>query len=151
MIFIKSALNLHQNCNPYPLTEGPILAKWCHIFKFCKKGLKADEIYYTLRHKGIFFKFWAWTLPYRLNKEIHKTKPKNIYQHHYSKFNEQSFLDDISLQQWNASNLQSTNLRFNDFLWRLEGCVDRHAHIKKLSKKQLKSRTKPWVSNHILK
>ena len=54
IFFVKIMLKMPQNCNPYPLTLGPILAERCHIFKFCKKGLKADEIYYTLRHKEIF-------------------------------------------------------------------------------------------------
>ena len=64
-IFLWKLLKIPQYCNPYPLTLGPILAEWCHIFKFCEECLKADEIYYTLRHKEIFWKFWS----YRLNKK----------------------------------------------------------------------------------
>ena len=49
-----------------------------------------------------------------------------IYKHDYSKFNEQSFLDDVSIQQWNCE-LDNVNKAFDDFSWRLKGCVDRHA------------------------
>ena len=54
IFFVKIMLKMPQNCNLYPLTLGPILAERCHIFKFCKKGLKADEIYYISRYKDIF-------------------------------------------------------------------------------------------------
>ena len=57
-------------------------------------------------------------------------KPKSIiYKHDYSKFNEQSFLDDVSIQQWNSDS-QDVNTLFNDFSWRLKGCVVRHAPLK---------------------
>ena len=39
---------------------------------------------------------------------------------------------------WNANNSNDTNSKFNDFLWRVEGCVDRHAPLKRLNKKQQK-------------
>ena len=84
-----------------------------------------------------------------LHNVTHKTKTP-IYKHDYSKFNEQSFLDDISIQQWNCES-QDVNLAFNDFSWRLKGCVDRHAPLKKLNKKQSKLQSKPWITKDILK
>ena len=68
-----------------------------------------------------------------------------------SNFEEQSFLDDISIQNWNNGTFEGTNNKFNDFLWRLEGCLDRHGPVKKLNKKQLKKQSKPWMSKYILK
>ena len=35
---------------------------------------------------------------------------------------------------------------FNDNVWRLEGCVDRHAPIIKLNKKHINKTCKPWIS-----
>ena len=61
------------------------------------------------------------------------------------------FIDDIKIQNWNASGPTSTNSKFDDFLWRVEGCIDRHAPLKKLNRKQLGNITKPWINNHILK
>ena len=73
------------------------------------------------------------------------------YKRDLSNFDENSFSDDITLQNWNANSLEDTNSKFNDFLWRIESCLDRHAPIKKVNKKQLKKMSKPWINKHILK
>ena len=57
--------------------------------------------------------------------------------------NEQLFMDDVSIQNWNATRHYGTNGKFNDFIWRLEGCVDRHAPVKKLSRKEIKKQQNP--------
>ena len=44
-----------------------------------------------------------------------------------------------------------TNYKFNDFYWRLEGCIDHHAPLKKMNKKQMNKLSKPWINNSILK
>ena len=38
-----------------------------------------------------------------------------------------------------------------DFLWRLDGCVDRHAPTKKLNPKEIKRKLNPWMTNKIMK
>ena len=43
------------------------------------------------------------------------------------------------------------NRQFNDFYFKLAGCVERHATIKKLSTKEVKLRHKPWISNELIK
>ena len=86
-----------------------------------------------------------------INKEPDKIKPKVIYQRNYDTFDEKSFLDDISIQNWNTDNINDTNPKFNNFIWRLESCIDRHAPFKKLNKKQLKNKSKPWVNKRILR
>ena len=41
---------------------------------------------------------------------------------------------------------------YNDFIWRLEGCVNGHAPITKLNRKEKKNKKqKPWITNEILK
>ena len=55
------------------------------------------------------------------------------------------FTDDVSIQNWNANNSNDTNSKFNDFSWRVEGCIDCHAPLKrlnKISKKKVKSMDK---------
>ena len=37
------------------------------------------------------------------------------------------------------------------FYWRLEGCVDRHVPLKKLSKKDIKLKSKPRITPAIMK
>ena len=38
-----------------------------------------------------------------------------------------------------------------DFIFRFEGCVNRHAPIQKLNQKEQKRNQQPWISNEILK
>ena len=77
-------------------------------------------------------------------------KDLNIYCRDYSKFNSQSFCDDVSIQQWDV-NLTDASDQFSDFYLRLNGCVDRHAPMKKLSRKELKLGSKPWITPDIIK
>ena len=86
-----------------------------------------------------------------INKENIKLKPNDVYLRDMSNFDEKLFIDDISIQNWNANRYTDTNSKFNDFLWRVENCVDRHAPIKKLNRKQMKKRSKPWITTRILK
>ena len=74
----------------------------------------------------------------------------NIFQRNYSKFSTESFRDDVSIQTWN-DNFEDVDDQFSDFFWRLEGCVDRHAPLKKLSKKALKLKSKPWITPVIVR
>ena len=43
------------------------------------------------------------------------------------------------------------NNQFNDFFWKLNGCVERHAPIKELSPKEIKMKSKPWITPDITK
>ena len=74
----------------------------------------------------------------------------NMYTRNYSKFSSEDFYDDISIQNWNYDLANPTDL-FNDFFWRLEGCTDRHAPIKKLNSKEIKLKVKPWITQEISK
>ena len=86
-----------------------------------------------------------------INKDVTKVKQNNIYKRNFREFNEESFIHDISIQNWSAKNPIGTNPKIEDFLWRLEGCIDRHAPLKKLNKKQLNKISKPWINKFILK
>ena len=86
-----------------------------------------------------------------INKHIPRIKKKDIFKRDMSKFENNAFIDDVSIQNWNAFENIDTNTKFDDFLWRLEGCVDRHAPIKKLSKKEMNKKEKPWITNKLLK
>ena len=45
---------------------------------------------------------------------------------------------------------EDPNARFSDLLWKYESCVKRHMPLKKLSKKEKKSKQKPWITQEIL-
>ena len=63
-------------------------------------------------------------------------KSINIFKRDYSKFSEGSFRDDMSIQNFN-NHFEDVNDKFNDFYFKLEGCVERHAPLKKLTPKEI--------------
>ena len=83
-----------------------------------------------------------------INKQVHTTKNHNYYEV-LQKWNEQDFLDDLSIQNWNT-NQDNVSDSYNDFIWRLKGCSDRHAPLKKMSKKEIKLKNKPWITPYIV-
>ena len=76
-------------------------------------------------------------------------KKVNIYQHDYSTFPSESFRDDVPIQNWNYSHHNAHDS--TDFYTKLDGSVNRHAPLKKLSPKKVKVSSKPWLSAYILK
>ena len=84
-----------------------------------------------------------------VNKEAHITNEQTSYRS-YKNWNEQSFLDDLSIQNW-STNQENGNDSYNDFIWSLKGYIDRHAPLKKLNKREIKLKNKPWVTTLILK
>ena len=73
-----------------------------------------------------------------------------IFTKEISNVNEQSFIEDISIQNWH-NEYDDPNDCYSDFIFRLEGCVNRHAPLKKLNVKEKKMSHKPWITNEILK
>ena len=59
-----------------------------------------------------------------------------------------SFPEDLSIQKW-KNDMQDVNKKYNDFIWHLESCVNRHAPIKKLNKKEIKMKIKPCITPYI--
>ena len=74
----------------------------------------------------------------------------NITKAHVIKFSAESFIADITIQKW-YNDFQEVNDSYNDFIFRLEGCVNRHVPIKKLNQKEQRRNQKPWITNEILK
>ena len=66
-------------------------------------------------------------------------KSISIYKRDYSKFSEKSFRDDVSIQNFINNDSTNINDQFNDFFFKLEGCVNRHAHFKKLTAKEIRT------------
>ena len=71
-----------------------------------------------------------------------------MYVRNYSKFSNESFRGDVSIQKWDNKDV---NDQFNDFLARLDGCVDWHAPIKELNQREKKLMNKPWITKEIIK
>ena len=85
-----------------------------------------------------------------VNRDKLDFKTTVVYSRDYSKFSADSFRDDVSSQNFNVE-FDNINDQFNDFYYKLKGCVDRHAPLKKLSQKETKLRYKPWISYELLK
>ena len=73
-----------------------------------------------------------------------------MYKRKYSNFSEDSFRDDISLQNFD-NNFDDVNDQFKDFYLRLMGCIERYAPLKQLNPNEIKLKHKPWISTFINK
>ena len=80
-------------------------------------------------------------------------KNLSYYQHDYSKFDQERFLADFQSLNFDYlnENHSDVNAKFNRFLANLDELVKKHAPLKKLSKKEIKLRNKPWINSRIQK
>ena len=112
---------------------------------FCNKlcdEINSGNIYLTLSvHRYQFAS---------IKKEKFDIKIIKMYTRNYTNFSSKDFHDDVSIQKWNYDLDNPTDL-FNDFFWRLEGCVDRHVPIKKLIGREIKLKVKPWITPELSK
>ena len=56
----------------------------------------------------------------------------------------------FSIQNWNLAPLDSNTL-LDDFYFKLNGCADRHAPVRKLNAKEVKFKTEPWINPDLAK
>lgn len=84
-----------------------------------------------------------------VNNNINPLEQSTKYKRDFSKFNDQSFLDDLSIQTW-KTNGEADDL-YKDFLYRFQSCIDRHAPMRELNKSEAKLNNKPWITPDILK
>ena len=59
-------------------------------------------------------------------------KKTKIFQWDFANFEPNSFRDEVYTQNWDIDS-NNVNERFGDFYWKLEGCVNRHTPLKKLT------------------
>ena len=75
------------------------------------------------------------------------------FQHDFSHFSEENLLNDFSsidLSYLNESAVD-INAKFNRFLFNLDEVVKTHAPLRKLKKRDIKFRNKPWINGKIQK
>ena len=85
-----------------------------------------------------------------IQRDFLDVKKVNLYSGDFSKFNITDFRDDVSIQNWNFTPSDSNTL-FGDFYFKIKGCADRHAPVRKLNAKQVKLKSKPWISQDLAK
>ena len=61
---------------------------------------------------------------------------------------QENFILDYFSVDWNSliNNDKDVNLSFNNFLKRINAILDNHAPLRKVTKKKLRFRSKPWIT-----
>ena len=77
-------------------------------------------------------------------------KTISVFSRDYSKFSVDNFRDDFSIQNFNVE-FEDVNDQSNDFYFKIEGCANIHAPLKKLNSKETKLKQKPWISKELIK
>ena len=78
---------------------------------------------------------------------------KEIFQRNFKNFKEQNFLSDLKKIDWDSlfsDCKQDVDLSYKKFLDKITKLLDIHAPVKKLSHKDKKSLSKPWLTKGIL-
>ena len=86
-----------------------------------------------------------------INRQINRTTHSPFFRRNFSNFKDQVFINDISTQDWNNINPLDINSKFVNFLSKIENCLDHHAPLKKLNRKQNRKISEPWINNYIIK
>ena len=81
-------------------------------------------------------------------------KVLNYYNNDFSKFDEEEFINDFSLLDWNniSSDYMDANTKFDIFYDQISQFINYHVNVpcRKLSKREIKLSTKPWITKHVL-
>ena len=85
-----------------------------------------------------------------LIKKCHVSyKSCSYFVHDYSSFGEEKFIHDFSLLDW--SSLDNSDISVNGHLKfyyeKTSTCIEQHVTKNKVTKKNLKLRTKPWINS----
>ena len=76
----------------------------------------------------------------------------NYYKNDYTKFDEDKFINEFSVINWEyISNTDlDANTKFNIFYDQISQLINSHVPRRKLSKREIKLSTKPWITKEIL-
>ena len=85
-----------------------------------------------------------------INKFSTLPKGFKIFKRDFSLFNEQNFLQEMQSVNWNLESLDdNVNEMFDTFNSELMKIIDKHIPLKQLSRKDVKHRSKPWITSGI--
>ena len=80
-------------------------------------------------------------------------KKLNLYERNYKNFNEREFNEALLNMNWDeilSLNESDPNMSMNNLHQHINFLLDEFAPYKKLSKKELKLKSKPWINSEIL-
>ena len=74
-----------------------------------------------------------------------------MYKRDYSDFNEAAFIEECQSVNWEeiVPSDSDSNHMFNSFYNKFSEIVDAHIPIKQLSRRELKIKSKPWITQAI--
>ena len=87
------------------------------------------------------------------NKIINTHEKSNLMKRDFSKFIDEHFILDLNNINWDKHldfGKNDVNYSLNKLLTIYDAILDRHAPIKKISNREIKLRTKPWITKGIL-
>ena len=76
-----------------------------------------------------------------------------LYKRDFSNFNEAAFIQECQFVNWEevVTTFSDVNDMFDSFYTKLSEIIDHHAPIKQIPRKELKLRSKPWITLAIRK
>ena len=79
-------------------------------------------------------------------------KVLNYYNNDFSKFDEEEFINDFSLLDWNniSSDYMDANTKFDIFYDQISQFINSHVPCRKLSEREIELSTTPWITKPIL-
>ena len=89
-----------------------------------------------------------------ITPKIKHSPPKrhNIYTRDMKNFDQESFLLNVAQIDWDSLiDENDANKSFDQFLGKINNILDSHAPMKKMTRKDIKQKYKPWITNGILK
>ena len=85
-----------------------------------------------------------------VKKDTRNKAQPNYYKRDYTKWHDENFLDDLSIQKWENDLLYRIWMKYM-MTWGFKSCVNTHALWKKVNKREQKLINKPWITPYILK
>ena len=76
---------------------------------------------------------------------------KNIYTRKFRNFDPGKFNDDMSKINWSLSDSCDVNQYTANFIYTIDQILDKYAPLSKISNRQYKQKSKPWINADVLK
>lgn len=88
-----------------------------------------------------------------INNFSHLPRNAEVYRSYYSGFSQAALINDFQSLDWEdvLSNSNDPNLLFQSFFYKTFQIIDKHIPMKKVSKKELRFKSKPWITPGIQK
>ena len=83
-----------------------------------------------------------------INKQPCFSNKQEIYKRDYPKLNDHDLIEDVQSINWHdvIQTQENVNQFFNFFRSCISSIIDKHAPIRKLTKREMKDKAKPWIT-----